>query len=188
MGVVRDMLSEGVLGRFIHKTEKRARADMFDGGAMRRRLKSWVPTQYTTNVIMSAQGPLLRSRTRDAMRNNPHANAACKSFVANLIGTGIKPSSLLSDEPELREQIMQLWLDWTDECDADGIADFYGMQTIVARCLMEAGECFIRYRPRREEDGFSVPLQLQLLEIGDVSVLVEPAGGQRQLDHERHRA
>jgi lambda family phage portal protein len=164
MGVVRDMLSEGVLGRFIHKSNKRPRADLFDGGAMRRRLKSWIPTQYTTNVIMAAQGPLLRSRARDAMRNNPHANAACESFVSNLIGTGIKPSSLLSEEPQLREQIMELWLDWTDECDADGIADFYGMQTIVARCLMEAGECFIRYRPRRPEDGFTVPLQLQLLE------------------------
>ena len=54
----------------------------------------------------------------------------------------------MSDNPDLREAIMDLWLEWTDQCDADGLADFYGMQTIVARALFEAGECFIRFRPR----------------------------------------
>jgi lambda family phage portal protein len=163
MGIVRDALSEGILGRFISRTGKRA-SNYYDGAGQRRRLKSWMPTQYTTNVIMSATGALLRSRARDAMRNNPHANAACESFTANLIGTGIKPSSLIEDDPDLRQAVMQLWLDWTDEADADGIADFYGMQTIVARSLFEGGECFVRFRNRRPEDGFKVPLQIQLLE------------------------
>lgn len=163
MGVVRDILSEGILGKFISRTDKRAQ-NYFDAGAQRRRLKSWLPTQYTVNVIMAATGAVLRSRARDALRNNPHANAACESFVANLIGTGIKPSSLLTDEPELRETLMQLWLDWTDCADADGLADFYGMQTVVARALFEGGECFIRYRNRKADDGLPVPLQLQLLE------------------------
>jgi lambda family phage portal protein len=136
----------------------------FDGGRMRRRLKSWVPTQYTVNTILASSGNLLRSRCRDAMRNNAHANAASDSFVANVIGTGIKPSSLIADNPDLREAVMNLWLEWTDQCDADGLADFYGMQTIVARAIFEAGECFIRFRPRRMEDGYLVPLQIQLLE------------------------
>ena len=38
------------------------------------------------------------------------------------------------------------------------------LQSIVARALFEAGECFIRFRPRRVSDGFLVPLQIQLLE------------------------
>jgi lambda family phage portal protein len=164
VGVIRDALSEGILGRFISRTDKNPRNYYFDGAGQRRRLKSWLPTQYTTNVIMSATGTLLRSRARDAMRNNPHANAACEAFVANLIGTGIKPSSLLVDKPELRAEVMELWLDWTDDADADGLADFYGLQTIVARALFEAGECFIRFRNRKPEDGFGVPLQVQLLE------------------------
>jgi lambda family phage portal protein len=164
MGLVRDLLSEGILGRFVSRTNKSASNYYFDGAGQRRRLKSWMPTQYTTNVIMSATGALLRSRARDALRNNPHANAACDSFVANLIGTGVKPSSLLTDQPDLREQVMQLFMDWTDEADADEIADFYGMQTIVARALFEAGECFVRFRNRKVEDGYTVPLQVQLLE------------------------
>jgi lambda family phage portal protein len=163
MGTLRDILSEGILGRFVSPATKRPR-NYYDGGAQRRRLQSWLPSQYTTNTIMSATGTVLRSRARDVMRNNPHANAACESFVANLIGTGIKPSSLLTDNPDLRDTIMRLWLDWTDEADADGLADLYGMQTIVARSLFEAGECFIRFRNRKPEDGYSVPLQIQLLE------------------------
>ncbi|HEV8503709.1 MAG TPA: phage portal protein [Casimicrobiaceae bacterium] len=144
--------------------KKPAIRNQFDAAGQRRRLRSWAPTQYTTNVIMASTGPLLRSRARDAMRNNPHATAAIESWVANLIGTGIKPSSLLKAQPDVREDIMETWLDWTDLADADGIADFYGLQTIVARAIFEAGECFIRFRNRRPEDGMAVPMQVQLLE------------------------
>jgi len=145
------------------ETDKKFKAD-FDGGRQRRRLKSWQPTKTTVNTILASSGDLLRARCRDVMRNNPHAVAAGESFAANLIGTGIKPSSLLTDQPELREMIMEQWFDWTDECDADGIADFYGMQSIGARALFDAGEYFVRFRNRRPEDGFKVPLQIQLLE------------------------
>ena len=57
-----------------------------------------------------------------------------------------------------------MWLRWTDEADADGLTDFYGLQAIACRAVMESGECLIRLRPRRPTDGFSVPLQLQLIE------------------------
>jgi hypothetical protein len=64
-----------------------------------------------------------------------------------------------------------------DEADADGLTDFYGLQAMAARAMFEAGECFIRFRSRRPEDGLqearrgaspdrepmSVPLQLQML-------------------------
>lgn len=136
----------------------------FDGAGTRRRLSAWQPTDQTINSIMAAQGELLRRRTRSAMRNNPYAAAAGDSFVGNLIGTGIKPSSLMKDRPELREDLMELWADWCLQCDADGVQDFYGMQSVVATALFEAGECFVRFRPRREEDGYVIPLQLQLLE------------------------
>ena len=35
---------------------------------------------------------------------------------------------------------------------------------MACRSVMEAGECFIRLRPRLPKDGLSVPLQLQVLE------------------------
>ena len=59
--------------------------------------------------------------------------------------------------------MQKLWLDWTDDADADGFTDFYGLQRRAAREVFIAGEVFFRFRPRRPEDGLTVPLQLQML-------------------------
>ncbi|WP_234450942.1 phage portal protein [Paracoccus sp. MC1862] len=96
-------------------------------------------------------------------RGNHFADDACEAFAANLVGDGIKPSSLIGDAA-LRDRVQRLWLAWTDEADADGLTDFYGLQAMVAREMFVAGECFVRLRPRRAEDGLLVPLQLQLLQ------------------------
>ena len=35
---------------------------------------------------------------------------------------------------------------------------------VIAREVMEVGECFVRFRPRSPKKGHTVPLQLQLIE------------------------
>ncbi len=57
------------------------------------------------------------------------------------MGDGIRPSSLIEDA-KLHDQVQRLWLAWTDEADADGLTDFYGLQAMVAREMFVAGECF----------------------------------------------
>ena len=64
----------------------------------------------------------------------------------------------------LRQTIQNLWLRWTDEADAAGMTDFYGLQALVCRSMIEGGECFVRFRIRKPDDDLSVPLQLQVLE------------------------
>ncbi len=128
-----------------------------------RRLVSWRATQENINTLLSSGGDVLRARARQIVRSNPYASNAADSFVANAVGTGIKPSSLVKDA-ELKNNIQEAWLAWTDEADADNLTDFYGLQALVARAMFEAGECFIRFRPRRVEDGLTVPLQIQVLE------------------------
>ncbi|SEG36344.1 phage portal protein, lambda family [Jhaorihella thermophila] len=78
------------------------------------------------------------------------------------MGAGIKPSSLIADA-EMKARVQRLWLDWTDEADAEGLTDFYGLQRRAAREVFIAGEVFFRFRPRRPEDGLAVPLQLQMI-------------------------
>lgn len=128
-----------------------------------RRLVSWRATQENINTLLSSGGDVLRARARQIVRSNPYASNAADSFVANAVGTGIKPSSLVKDA-ELKNRIQEAWLAWTDQADADNLTDFYGLQALVARAMFEAGECFIRFRPRRVEDGLTVPLQIQVLE------------------------
>jgi lambda family phage portal protein len=140
----------------------RAGAD-YEAAASTRRTTGWSPVTSDINTLVFRNADTLRSRSRDMVRRNPWATNALDAFVGNCIGTGIKPQSL-HPEPDTKEQIQSLWLRWTDEADATGLTDLYGLQALACRSVMEAGECFIRLRPRLPKDGLSVPLQLQLLE------------------------
>ncbi|NJL19359.1 MAG: phage portal protein, partial [Bdellovibrionaceae bacterium] len=51
-----------------------------------------------------------------------------------------------------------------EDTDADGQLDFAGIQALVARTVVESGECLVRFRLRRPGDGLAIPLQLQVLE------------------------
>ena len=134
-----------------------------EGAMSRRRLRGWQPPLENINSLVASGGPRLLARSRELVVTNGYAANACEAYAANLIGDGMKPSSLIED-PDLRDQVQRLWLAWTDETDADGLTDFYGLQAMVAREMFVAGECFVRLRPRRAEDGLLVPMQLQLLQ------------------------
>ena len=86
----------------------------------------------------------------------------------------VKPSSLI-EEPELKAQVQRLWLDWTDEADAEGFTDFYGLQRRATPEVFLAGEVFLRFRPRRPEDGLTVPLQVQMIPSKMLPLSFSPA-------------
>jgi lambda family phage portal protein len=134
-----------------------------EGAMAKRRLRGWNPPLENINALVASGGPRLLARSRELVVTNGYAANACEAFAANLVGDGIKPSSLIEDA-DLRDRVQKLWLAWTDEADADGLTDFYGLQAMVAREMFVAGECFVRLRPRRAEDGLMVPMQLQLLQ------------------------
>ena len=128
-----------------------------------RRSLAWMPGNPGAVAAMLATGVDLRIKSRDLVRRNAWAQSALEAFVANAVGTGIKPQSLAPDDA-FRASVQTLWRDWTDDADAAGQTDFYGLQALACRAMLEGGECLIRLRPRREEDGLAVPLQLQVLE------------------------
>ncbi|WP_448218408.1 phage portal protein [Endozoicomonas sp. 2B-B] len=128
-----------------------------------RRSQSWIaPSTGPNNSLTGNLGTLI-NRSRAAIRNDPWAASGLEKLVANIVGTGIKPKSEARDDG-FRKELQALFLDWTDESDADGQLDFYGQQALAMRSVLEAGECFVRFRPRKPGNGLSVPLQLQLLE------------------------
>jgi lambda family phage portal protein len=135
----------------------------YEAAAQTRRTSGWTASTSDINTLVFRSADTLRSRSRDMVRRNPWATNALDAFVANCIGTGIKPQSLHTDAANA-DEVQGLWLRWTDEADASGLTDFYGLQALACRAVMEAGECIIRLRPRLPKDGLSVPLQLQLLE------------------------
>ena len=154
----------------------RASAD-YEAAAGTRRTTGWSPATSDINTLVFRNADTLRSRSREMARRNPWASNALDAFVANCIGIGIKPQPLQGDAAA-RARIQELWLRWTDEADAAGLTDFYGIQALACRSVMEAGECLIRLRPRLPKDGLSVPLQLQLLEAEHL-----PAAETRKLEN-----
>ncbi|WP_353273366.1 phage portal protein [Wolbachia endosymbiont (group A) of Agelastica alni] len=135
----------------------------WDGAGSGRRLMYWHPERGSINSLLSNSLETLRSRSRDMVRKNPYAENIIDTIVSNCVGTGIKPQSKAKDA-ELKKKVQELWLHWTDEADSNGVSDFYGLQALVCRSMIEGGECFVRLRNRKPEDGLSVPLQLQALE------------------------
>jgi lambda family phage portal protein len=135
----------------------------FEAASATRRTYGWTPSTSDINTLLVGGIETLRPRSREMVRRNAWATNALDAFVGNAIGAGIKPQSAHPDL-HLKEKIQTLWLRWTDEADATGLTDFYGLQALACRTVMEAGECLIRMRPRLPKDGLAVPLQLQLLE------------------------
>lgn len=134
----------------------------FEAGQYGRRLKAIPTTNLAINSVIRAYGRTALARSRHLCVNNPYMVQAKEEFIAAFVGEGVKPS-FIAPNSKVKEELQDVWLEWTDESDADGLTDFYGQQGIMASEMFEAGECFIRIRPRRLTDGFTVPLQLQLL-------------------------
>jgi lambda family phage portal protein len=135
----------------------------YDGAARGRRTNGWRAPGTSADAEIATAGTLLRDRMRDLVRNNPHAAKAVSALVNNIIGSGIIPRAA-SGNDKLDAKVNALWEKWSSQCDADGQLDFLGLQTLACRQMIEAGEVLIRRRPRRNSDGFDVPIQLQLLE------------------------
>lgn len=134
----------------------------FDAGQHHRRLRGFRATRAHVNALIAASGPDITARARWLVRNNGYAVNAVESWAANTVGDGIKPISKIGDAAR-KEELQRLWLAWTDEADAEGLTDFYGLQRRAAREVFIAGEVFFRIRMRRAGDGLMVPLQLQML-------------------------
>ena len=115
------------LSRSLIEGNVRPRAALHDAAEMSRRLKGWRPSGANINTILQGSGDLILRRSREIVRTNPYAANAREGFASSLIGTGIKPSSLLSDH-ELRERVQALWHEWSAEADADDATDVYGLQ------------------------------------------------------------
>jgi len=136
---------------------------VYDGTGGGRRALAWMPSNPGAVAALSLAQDELRAKSRDLVRRNAWAAAGIEAFVANAIGTGIKPQSMVQDQVT-REAIHSLWWDWCEEADAAGLTDFYGLQALATRAMLEGGEALVRLRYRRTEDGLPVALQIQVLE------------------------
>lgn len=144
-----------------------ARYDVAGNG---RRMRGWNPPASGPNQAIAGLQKI-RDRSRDATRNDWSGEAGIQKWTTNLIGVGIVPRVKGRLGKARKARIVDLWDSWVRDADADGVLNFYGMQTLAVRSWLDAGEVFVRLRPRRPESGLDVPFQVQLIEAEFVPLL-----------------
>ena len=106
----------------------------FDAAQSHRRMRGFRATRAHVNTLIAASGETITARARWLVRNNGYAANAVDAFANHVVGDGIKPSSKIADAAK-KEELQKLWLAWTDEADAEGLTDFFGLQRRAARGL-----------------------------------------------------
>lgn len=150
----------------------------YEAAATGRRTQGWRRTAADANAALGPAIGTLRNTARDLVRNNGYAESALATICDHVVGYGIKPKPVPTNM-----KAAELWKSWawTTACDADGMRDFAGLQRLVMRTVVEAGEVLVRRRVRRPEDELPIPLQLQVIDPDylDTSKNAKLGGGAR---------
>ena len=142
-------------------------------GASRDRLRSsWIPGGGSADQDLLPELSDIRERSRDLNRNDAHASGITSTMTVNVIGTGIRPQSRVDKEElgiddkvteEFQRKAERVWKRWIPYADAGERMDFYEIQQLVDRQILENGEAII-VPLRLEEKDRPYPLALQLIE------------------------
>ncbi|EFO31344.1 phage portal protein, lambda family [Roseibium sp. TrichSKD4] len=150
----------------------------FEAGGMGRRVQEFAPARHHVNALIRASGATLTARARYLDYNDGYGGHAADLWQTMVVGDGIKPRPNLDNQKD-REHWLNEWQLWNEVADADGLLDFYGLQSLIAREAFVAGECFVRFRSRRPGDMTAMPFQLQVYqsEMLDTSFDEVQSGG-----------
>ena len=140
-------------------------------------LSLWRPMGGSPNSDIIRDLPMLRARSRDQMRNAPVALGAVNTTVSHVIGTGLTYTPAIDAEfLGLDDEQAEAWGDdakrrfnaWatSPDCDMARQLDFYGLQELAFRTMLESGDVPI-ITPRITRNGVT-RLALQLLEADRV--------------------
>ncbi len=134
----------------------------YDAASKSRRTNNWKATGADANSEAFPALTTLRNRSRDQVRNNVYARRTVQAISTNTVGTGILPTPM--DVTRAAEKrLLKAWNDWAGSraSDFEGLQNFYGIQRLVMRTVVEAGECLV-IRRRVQDDN--LPIQIQVLE------------------------
>jgi len=126
------------LARILSFGKPAARA--YDAAGGGRRWRGFVDMPNQIAAQLAARGPVGK-RARALVANNPLAASGAEAWASALVGTGIKPQSTHPDAA-VRAELNARFERWTDAADAEGLADFYGLQALAARRMVVDGEAF----------------------------------------------
>lgn len=141
-------------------------------------LAAWRTAGGSPDTDIIADLPMLRSRSRDLVRNAPVATGALGTTVTHVVGTGLACTPQIDDAfLGLTEEQAKAWQDdtkrrfnaWAEstDCDLARNLTFYGIQELAFRAMMESGDSFVT-TPRVARPGRAAQIALQVLEADRV--------------------
>lgn len=135
----------------------------YEGAKSGRHHAGWHRPSTSANTEIGPALARLRDSSRDLYRNNPLARKAIKEIETKTVGTGLIPQSRAKNL-RTREKLDTSFEKWSQECDASGRLNYFGLQSLACKTIIEGGEALIRFRDRLPKDGLTIPLQVQLME------------------------
>lgn len=162
---------ESAVNRLKHRAALALVGGYNGGSTSRQALRNWNPYAGDANADSIYDLPTLRARSRDLARNAPIGGAALNTVVSNVIGTGLSMQSNpdakylgWSDEQanEWKREIEAEWLLWCNslECDATRSTNFYGLQALALRSMLESGDVLALTAAIKRNNPYSLSIQL----------------------------
>lgn len=147
------------------------------GKRSRRATKNWLTDGGSADADTLPELILLRSRSRDLVRNNPIGRAAVQTKTTYTVGGGLTVKPVIDGAVlGLKDDVAKEWekkakiefelacktLDWTR------VEDFREMQVSAFRAMLESGDVFA-IRRHRKDAGDTYGAKVQLVEADRVS-------------------
>lgn len=115
--------------------------------------KNWFTSGNDANSDILPDLALMRSRSRDLVRNHPIAGGAINTVVTNVVGSGLTcQSSIDAEYLGMSEEEAAAWQDKTERefklfsesknCDITRTQNFSGLQDLAFRSALENGDSF----------------------------------------------
>jgi len=166
----------------------------YAGASLKRSLQEWHSAIFSTaDDALLPNAEILRSRSHDAMRNQPAARGALRTRRKGVIGWSLQlQPSIDRDFLKLSEEQAQEWQAktyqefrmWSENrnCDFCRQQTFAGLQKLAYMSQRVAGDCFVLF-PLRPFPGVPYDLRVQLIDAdrvcnpNDLGDTPEIAGG-----------
>lgn len=146
----------------------------YTGATTKRSLRGWSVHKGSPDSENLGDLETLRDRSRDLYRNNPIGRGAIKNQITNVVGAGLKLQPRidrvflgLTDEQADKwesdaEREFLIWAE-SNNCDASKRCDFYELQELTLKTVLQSGESF-NLLPLKKEKDFPYDLRIQIIE------------------------
>jgi lambda family phage portal protein len=142
----------------------------YGGASVNRLTGDWsaMNTSADSEILTSLR--ILRSRSRQLVRDNEYAKHVVRVITNNVIGTGIGMQAQVKSasgklQTKINDNIEAVWSTWTEKttCHTAGMLSFAEIERFAMGQLVTAGECIFR-KIRKPFGGGQIPLALEVME------------------------